>query len=400
MIPTAPDPSQVAPLRVVILGHTAALGGAELALLRLVAALPSGDLDVRVVLFETGPLADRIRAVGHRVEVLELTGRAVTASRATARSPHAALRWVGDVAPVVARLLSLVRAWRPDVLVSTTLKTHLIASALPSRVPLVWHLHDRVAPDYLPWGAVHALRALARWRPAVVVANSQASAATLPGAPVRVVYPGLAPAQVLADPAWRTAPTVPLIGLVGRISPTKGQVEFVRAASRVRRVRPEATFEIVGAPLFGADGYARQMEHEIDLLGLRDAITVRGPVADPTAVLDRLTVLVHASPTPEPFGQVVAEALARGVPVVATEAGGIPEILLPADGAPLGRLVPPGDVTALADAILATLADPDLAASSERGWRHVSSKLTIDATAAAIVAAWREAARGKAPRKH
>ena len=54
--------------------------------------------------------------------------------------------------------------------------------------------------------------------------------------------------------------------------------------------------------------------------------------------------------TPEPFGQVVVEALARCVPVVATDAGGIPEILTPSAGASFGRLVPPGDVAALADA--------------------------------------------------
>ena len=69
---------------------------------------------------------------------------------------------------------------------------------------------------------------------------------------------------------------------------------------------------------------------------------------DPVAELDAMTVAVHASPVPEPYGQVVAEAMARGVPVVATDAGGVPEIVT-GGPAPVGWLVPPGDVDALAE---------------------------------------------------
>ena len=76
--------------------------------------------------------------------------------------------------------------------------------------------------------------------------------------------------------------------------------------------------------------YASLVEREVTRLGLNRQVTLEGFVGRPDrGSLDELSVLVHASPVPEPFGQVVVEGMARGVPVVATRAGGIPEILEP-----------------------------------------------------------------------
>ncbi|WP_427385623.1 glycosyltransferase [Janibacter sp. G56] len=162
------------------------------------------------------------------------------------------------------------------------------------------------------------------------MANSHATAATLPGARGLVVaHPGLAPEQLA--PAPRPRPERPVVGLLGRISPTKGQLEFVQAAALVAPRHPEATFRIVGAPMFGHEAHEALVRAEIDRLGLTGRVELTGFASDPAAELDAMTVAVHASPTPEPYGQVVAEAMARGVPVVATAAGGVPEIV---DGGP------------------------------------------------------------------
>src|SRR4029450_10847232 len=101
-------------------------------------------------------------------------------------------------------------------------------------------------------------------------------------------------------------------------------------------------FRLIGAPLFGHEGYEARVRAEAEMLGLGDAVEFAGFVEDPCAAIDALTVCVHASATPEPFGQVVVEAMARGVPVVATCGGGVSEIVEPWDRAPLGARVPPG----------------------------------------------------------
>ncbi|MFP3714109.1 glycosyltransferase [Puerhibacterium sp. TATVAM-FAB25] len=404
------------PLRVLVVGHSAQASGAELALERLLAAVDPARARVRVLLLEHGPLAARLAAAGVPVDVLPLDPDAARTAR-TAVVGGAGARQALRLVPFVARLARHVRRQAPDVVVTTTLKSHVLGTpaALLARRPVAWHVHDRVADDYLPPPVVRALRAAARRLPRAVVANSAATAATLPGARGLVVaYPGFAPGQALTAPEQHVEPAPPVVLLLGRVSPTKGQLELVRAAARVLRARPDARFRLVGAPLFGAADYAAAVDDEIERLGLAGRVVRVPPVDDPAAELDAATVLVHASPVPEPFGQVVVEAVVRGVPVVATDAGGVPEILAPgavlgpddhddADpGAgtealgPLGLLVPPGDVDALAAAVAEVLADP-AAARRRAAAAHADAlrRFPVAVTAAVVTSAWERAAAGR-----
>src|SRR5699024_1520307 len=122
-------------------------------------------------------------------------------------------------------------------------------------------------------------------------------------------YPGLDAEQVL-DPALpvprRTGP--PVVGIIGRVSPTKGQLELVRAAPRILRHRPDVRLREVGGPLFGAEDYQARVRAEAERLGVAPHVEWVGAVLDTRAELDTMMVCVHASPVPEPFGQVVVEA--------------------------------------------------------------------------------------------
>lgn len=397
--------------RVLAVGHTAAPGGAELALLRLCGALDPSLASVAVLLFEEGPLRQRLEADGHEVAVLPLRADVRTMHRdATVRS-WTALRGVLDAAVEIARftvrLTRTVRAQAPDVLYATTLKADLLCMvpALLARVPLVWHVHDRIAADYLPAPVAAVVRVLARTVPRHVVVNSMATAQTI--APPRgrwtLAYPGLLPEQVRS---WteRREPAAPVVGMIGRLSATKGQLELVRAAATVVARHPRTTFRIVGSALFGEEDYESEVRSLVASLGLEARVVLTGFVDDPVRELDGLSVCVHASPVAEPFGQVVVEAMARGVPVVATRAGGVPEILLPDGGrgtttgrpgpagpstTPFGILVPPGDAAALAAAVLDVLDDPDGARERARAaWLHVQERFMIDRTCAAVLGAW------------
>lgn len=388
-----------APLRVAVLDHTAELGGAELALLRTCAALDPARVEVTVVLFADGPLADRLRAGGVAVHVVPLDARIAATDRAAAgRSALRAARSAAAALPFVARLAGLLRDLRPDVVHTTSLKADLLglpAAALVRR-PLVWHVHDRIAADYLPAPLARALRLLARRGPRHVVVNSQATARTLLPLPRgwTLAYPGLAPEQVAADPAARPAPDRPVIGLVGRVSPTKGQREFVEACALLAGRYPAARFRVVGAALFAEAGYEAEVRALADRLGLTGRLTWTGWVADPVAEVDALSVLVHASPVPEPFGQVVAEGMARGVPVVATAGGGVDELARAADGTERCLVVPPGDPAALADAVARVLDRPqEAAARAERAWKDVQAEFAVAATAERLTAAWESVRR-------
>ncbi|MGC5166846.1 glycosyltransferase family 4 protein [Luteimicrobium sp. DT211] len=381
-------------LRVVVLDHTAELGGGELALARLCAALDPAAVRVRVIVFSDGPLVGRLRAQGTAVEVVRL-GDGVRARSREALGTWGSVRAAWAAVPFVLRLARRLRALRPDLVHTQSLKADVLGSAAAglARTPVVWHVHDRIADDYLPPRVARIFRWLARHVPRVVVANSEATAATLGRPDVVVAYPGFAPEQALPDGARdRVDPSPPVVGLVGRISPTKGQLELVRAAPTVLAAHPGIRFRLVGAPLFGGEAYAARVDGEIERLGLGDAVRVTGHVDDVTAVLDGLTVLVHASPVPEPFGQVVVEGMVRGVPVVATDAGGVPEILR-GDRGPLGVLVPPGDSDALAAAIVDVLDDP--AGSHLRAqdaYRLATRRFDVGTTADVVTATWRRVA--------
>ncbi|WP_170044617.1 glycosyltransferase [Luteimicrobium subarcticum] len=377
-----------------MIDHTAKPGGAELALVRLCRHLDSREFQVRAVLFEEGPLIGLLDAAGVPVDVVHLDAAVRKRSRGDLGSV-AALRASLDLPAFVVRLSRVVRELDPDVVHTTSLKADVLGGAagrLAGR-PVVWYLHDRIADDYLPRPVVRILRVLARHVPRRLIVNSRATSDTVGRRDAVVAYPGLEPSQVAALAPARAG--TPLVGIVGRIGPTKGQLEFVRAAQRVLDAAPAARFVIAGAPLFGAEDYARAVEEEINVLGLSDRIELLGHVDAVSVLLDRLAVLVHASPVPEPFGQVVVEAMARSVPVVATDRGGVPEILR--DGAELlGELVEPGDVDAIAAAVVRILGDPDGAAKrADRARESVVRRFSVAQTARVVERVWEDAARGR-----
>lgn len=388
-------------MRVVVLDHTADLGGAELALLRLCGAIDGSEFDVRVVLFSDGILRHRLEAAGVPVVIEPVDPDVSGLDRfAAGRFSWSNVKRAVRTVPFVWRLARRVRDLDPDVIQSNTLKSSLIGLVVAAlaRRPLVWYLHDRISGDYLPAALVRIVRVAARL-PRVVLANSQAAAMTV--APRRCVlaHPGYAPEQALGRFEDRAAPSEVAVGLVGRISPTKGQLEFVRAAQRVLEKHPKVRFRVIGSPMFGAEEYADRVNAEVRTAGIENAVEFTGFVDDPLAEVDRLTVVVHASPVPEPFGQVIVEAMIRGVPVIATRAGGVIEIVCPQmdpddpGASPLGLMVEPGDVDALASAIDDVIGDPLAArARAEAAYASACVRFSATTTAAVVTDVWRSLA--------
>lgn len=372
-----------------IVTHTARLGGAELALARLCEAVHPAATRLRVICFEDGELVSRLRRIGVEVEVLAPAAPWVDQARGSTDRP-AGLASLGLGSTVHARRVAArIRELRPDVVQSWTLKAHLVTTlAWPAyRRPLVWFLHDRITEDYLGARNRRVLLALSRV-PDAIIANSHATAATLPRAQV-VAYPGLTQDQFLPpDAATPTRRTPPEILLLGRISPTKGQHEAILAMPHILASVPEARLRIVGTPLFGEDEYAAKCRDLAVRLGVERSVEFAGFSPDPRADLDRASVLVHASPMPEPFGQVIAEAMARRTPVVASDAGGVPELLMQG-GQAHGLLVPPGHFEALSEAVLDVMHRPSPAAHrASEAYDFATRTLTIEQTATIVEQAW------------
>jgi glycosyltransferase involved in cell wall biosynthesis len=223
-------------------------------------------------------------------------------------------------------------------------------------IPAVWHVHDRIASDYLPPKMVSAVRAAARSMPTAVIANSNATRATLPVAKRCFVVPNAVEAVTSLRDRDESRPYT--VGMLGRVAPWKGQHVFVKAFAKAFPDGPERA-TVVGAPLFGSDeeAYLERVRALGERLGLNGRLVFAGFRDDVQAELASLDVLVHASITPEPFGQVIVEGMAAGLPVVATAAGGPCELI--EDGVD-GFLVPPNDTDALAETLIRLSTDPAL----------------------------------------
>ncbi len=177
---------------------------------------------------------------------------------------------------------------------------------------------------------------------------------------IRVIHRGVNidifdPARVSAERViqlatkWRVPDGVPTVMLPARVSRWKGHSVLLEALARLKD-RPLRCL-MVGDDQ-GRTGYRREIESQVEKLGLQGTVHIVGDCRDMAAAYKLADVVVSASTQPEAFGRVVAEAQAMGKPVIAPNHGAAPEIILPGV---TGWLVPPGDPAALAVALAAAL---------------------------------------------
>jgi glycosyltransferase involved in cell wall biosynthesis len=237
---------------------------------------------------------------------------------------------------------------------------------LPPATSLVFHCHSYLRQHY---AAALAGISLASARATVIASCRFVAQPLRPYIHSTVIYNGVDSGG--ADPLVRGRPpgrpSVNRIGVLGRISPEKGQLDFLKAA---HLLPPHYQFIICGAPLFSnpaAVSYFDRVREQaanlpVEFLGWRD---------DVSAVLSTLDLLVVPSAPGEATTRVILEAFAAGVPVVATASGGIPEIV--SDGE-TGLLTPPCNPARLSARIRDAATNPSalqrIAANAQRTVRE------------------------------
>jgi glycosyltransferase involved in cell wall biosynthesis len=370
--------------RVVYVDHVGRVSGAELALLHIIEALDG--VDGHVILGEDGPLVERLQAAGVSVEVLPLAEEAREVRRERVRLVSLGVRGPASAALYVPRLARRLHRLRPDIVHTNSLKSGFYGS-LAARlcgIPAVWHLHDRLAPDYLPGQAAGLARRAIKVLPSALVVNSEATLATVASVRGGTVVPN--PINVPPSPL-PVRERVERVGVVGRLTPWKGQHVFLEAFSRAF-AGTGVTAVLVGAPMFGEEEeYEARLRRQAEELGIQGQVEFRGFRSDVPAELARLDVAVHSSVVAEPFGQVILEAMAAGVPVVATSAGGAAEIV---NHEANGLLYPPGDAHALAAALTRLAGDEALRRRLAGAGRERAADYSPEAAAQALQAVYAE----------
>ena len=379
------------PVRVLYLNHAAKPSGAEIALRRMLNACDRRRVQPIIVFGEEGPAADLMREIDVATYVLPLAGKVREARKDTLGV--GAFMHLGRLVALgvyAVRLAAFARRHKVQIIHTNTIKAHFyggIAGCLAG-LPVVWHLRDFVNESYFPGAAVRVIRFLARRLPRHVIAVSHSVMEQLrfDGEPGRatVVLDGLAD-QELGTEKSEPAPRETIrtcIGIVGRLSRWKGQHVFLDAAARVLAAEQDAEFVIIGSALFGEDAYEQSLRRQAEALGIAHRVRFRGFTSDVSGELSKLDLLVHASTSGEPFGQVILEGMAAGLPVIATRGGGVPEIISDGENGLLTRMGDPAD---LAAALLALLSDPAKARRlGDNGYRHVREKFRASRAAQTV----------------
>jgi glycosyltransferase involved in cell wall biosynthesis len=376
-------------MRVTYLSVSDQLGGSETMLLQTLTEVRRREpgWTFSVILPGSGPLAAAAAAAGADVRVVPMPAPLKRLGEWSAGRRRSAL--VARLALAAASIARYQRAMqraldelRADVIHSNGFKTHVVAARLRRRPALLWHLHEFVGQRPL------TRRLLARYarRADAIVANSRSVADDVAGVTGRAactIYNGVdlesfAPDGPSADlDAAAGLPPAPpgtvRVGLVATFSRWKGHDTFLRALSALPRDLQLRGY-VVGGALYDTAG----SQHSIEELraragahGLDGRVGFTGFVTPAAHAMRALDVVVHASTDPEPFGLVVAEAMACGRAVITSGTGGSRELVEPGATAVLHQA---GDADDLAQAIRRLAGDETLrsrlgAAGRERAAR-------------------------------
>lgn len=179
------------------------------------------------------------------------------------------------------------------------------------------------------------------------------------------------------------------VGIVGRLTPIKGHLHFIKAMAIVSRAVPRLKIWIVGDAPPSKEGYKEEVKVLARRLGLWQNTEFLGTQREIPEILQHLDCLVLATTTQEAFGRVIIEAQASGVPVVATSVGGVVDIV---EDAKTGLLVPAADPRRMAEAVLKIYSDPALALRlAENAALRVKERYTVNHMVQDTLDTYREA---------
>lgn len=367
-------------MKLLFLNPTGQIGGAEAVLLELLAGLREAypDWRLELIVASDGPLVDRAADLGIGVRVLPFPRPLARLDEWGKGSGLLQRLWLfGRCATAAWSAVVYARALQrhfaeaqPDILQSNGIKMHFLAAIIrPPGVPLLWHWHDYVARRSF---TAAALRRCAHRMSACIVANSESVAVDLrrvcnARASIVAIWNAVdlerfspnGPALDLDAVAGLAPAAGPLVrvGLIATFAPWKGHGTFLKALGQLPSSLPVRAY-IVGGPLYdtaGSQVSAEALRHEAARLGVAMPIGFTGFLEDTAPAMSALDLVVHASTDPEPFGMVIAEAMACGRPVVVSQAGGAAELVTAGIDAAVHS---PGDAEALARVIADLVADP------------------------------------------
>jgi glycosyltransferase involved in cell wall biosynthesis len=344
------NPSQESPVRVLLVSHRSRLYGAERSLSDLAYGLLSRD-NIRplVLLPSSGPLADQLKARGIPYKIIPKYQPWISASffrRVMLLLP----RWLWNRYSLYAGMRVIRKKRISLVYVNTISSPYGYYLARKSSLPFVWHVREFVEEDMqhkFDFGFGHVCKALGKANAVIFKSNAVADKYKLCAKPKSssVIYNGFDFNGI--RPREERLPSLDIgikLVIAGSIQPGKGQIDAIMASSVLIDKGYKLQLDVIGK---GKKDYERYLRRRIRSMGIENNVSWIGRVKDVSGYFcDADAVLVCSRS--EAFGRVSVEALALGVPVIASRSGGSIEVMIENE---IGLLYEPGDFNDLADKI-------------------------------------------------
>jgi glycosyltransferase involved in cell wall biosynthesis len=343
-------------VKVVYLNPSGQLGGAERSLLDIIASLQAAEptFAARLIASSDGPLVKKARELGVQAAVAPFPAALARLGDGGAGGPagrqvsrlHLLLRLAKAAGPIAAygmRLRQTLIEMQPDVIHTNGFKMHLLGLwAAPCDVPVVWHVHDYVSARPM----MKRLLRLFAGRCRAIITNSLSVAEDVrqvcgEAARIHPVYNAVDLTCFSPDGArldldgLANLPPAPAgtvrIGMFATMARWKGHEVFLRALAHLPPGMPVRAY-VVGGGIYETDGSqytVAELRRLAAELGVADRVGFTGYVDEPAEAMRACDIIVHASTQPEPFGLVIAEAMASARAVVLSKAGGAAELATP-----------------------------------------------------------------------
>ena len=351
-------------IKIAILDHSPDLGGAEVTLLTFLRNIDRSRFDVTVIVPSEGTFSRSLGASGIPVSIVHLPMGLIRLKRGKAfQSLLLLLASLFSLQFFILNLCLYLKKNRFQLVLTNTIKSHLYGSvaARLCSIPLIWRFHDILSPsDFSPF-LIKCIALFGRLFPKKILAVSKVTRDHLAQngidrGKIDVIFNSVDHERLESSGEfknirgeYRLENGVKLVGCIGRIIPQKGQKVLLSAIPGVLQRYPDAVFLIVGDAFLKEEAYKMELVEFIEKSGMEKSARLTGFRTDIGNVIQSLDLVIFPSIAPEAFPLSVLEAMWLGKPVIASDIGGVKEII--EDGV-TGVLVEPNHPEQISDRII------------------------------------------------
>lgn len=322
--------------KILFFDHSMFMSGAEYSLLDILKGLKKKDFDFMLLAVKNSELYDIASAMEINTESIYLSDNLLRLGKKDIQnSLFIILPKIFSVIKAVVNIWLIIKRNKINVIYTNTLKSHLLGGAAGrlAGIKVIWHMRD-IPMQKRPKKIMKIASVLLPHR---IIAVSYAVKELFKGKKTTVIYNGIDVPEIQRKANDDLPENVafhfnknqkgPLIGIVGQIAKWKGQDVFLEAAKMLQQRIPDAKYYIIGEALFNEAEFKKKLINYIKTNDLDEKVIFTGNLKNVFPAIKNLDVLVHCSIEPEPFGRVLIEALALGIPIIATSGGGIEEVI-------------------------------------------------------------------------